>query len=73
MLTNSTVAFVRLNFSPIVSPFADRGLSRRLQMNGEQKSGVSTISLGRLQCVRRDSVDPTDRRIIRRKKVPDTT
>jgi hypothetical protein len=31
-------------------------------MNGETKSGVNTISLGRLQCVRRDSAGPIDRR-----------
>jgi hypothetical protein len=45
-------------------------------MIGETKSGVSTISLGRLQCVRRDYVGPTDsrrrrkgRRRRRRKKI----
>jgi hypothetical protein len=35
-------------------------------MNGEPKSGVSTISPGRLQCIRRDSAGPTDRRRRRR-------
>jgi hypothetical protein len=65
------VAFVRLNltghFSPIVPAFADRGFSRRLTWSAsederETKSGVSTISLGRLQCIRRDSAGRTDRR-----------
>jgi hypothetical protein len=37
-------------------------------MNGKPKSGFSTISLGRLQCFRRDSADPTDRRRRRRKR-----
>jgi hypothetical protein len=37
-------------------------------MNGETKSGVSTISLGRLQCIRRDSAGPTDRRRRRRRR-----
>jgi hypothetical protein len=37
-------------------------------MNGEQKSGVSTIRLGRLQCIRRDSAGPTDRRRRRRRR-----
>jgi hypothetical protein len=32
-----------------------------MEMNGGTKSGVSTISLGRLQCIRRDSAGPTDR------------
>jgi hypothetical protein len=33
-----------------------------LVMNGKPKtSGVSAISLGRLQCIRRDYADPTDR------------
>jgi hypothetical protein len=63
------VAFVRLNlighFSSVVPPFADRGLSGRLTWSASgddwgTKSGVSTISLGRLQCVRRDSAGPTE-------------
>jgi hypothetical protein len=37
-------------------------------MNGGTKSGVSTIGLGRLQCIRRDSTGPTDRRSRRRKR-----
>jgi hypothetical protein len=70
-------AFVRLNmighFSAIVPPFAYRGLSHRLTWNasgdkGGTKSGVSTISLGRLQCGRRDSAGTTDRRRRRRKE-----
>jgi hypothetical protein len=46
------------HFPPIVSPFADRGLSRYLAWGasgderGKLKSGVSTISLGRLQYIR---------------------
>jgi hypothetical protein len=32
-----------------------------LEMNVGTKSGVCTISLGRLQCIRRDSTGPTDR------------
>jgi hypothetical protein len=32
-------------------------------MNGEpKKGGVSTIGLGRLQCIRRDSADHTDKK-----------
>jgi hypothetical protein len=31
-------------------------------MNGGTKTGVSTISLDRLQCIRWDSTSPTDRR-----------
>jgi hypothetical protein len=31
-------------------------------MNGETKTGLSTISLGRLQCVRQVSTGPTERR-----------
>jgi hypothetical protein len=51
------VAFGRLNLTghllPLVPPFADRGLLRcrlgaPLEINGVTKSGVSTISLGRL-------------------------
>jgi hypothetical protein len=37
-------------------------------MNGGTKAGFGTISLERLQCVRRDSVGPTERR--RRRKRP---
>jgi hypothetical protein len=37
-------------------------------MNGGTKRGVSTISLGRLQCIRRDSAGPTDRRRHKKKK-----
>jgi hypothetical protein len=33
-----------------------------LEMNGETNTGFSTISLERLQCVRRDSASPTERR-----------
>jgi hypothetical protein len=71
------VAFVRLNlighFLPVVLPFGDRGLSRRLMWSatgGERgtKRGVSTISLGRLQCVRRDSAGPTERRRRKRRR-----
>jgi hypothetical protein len=62
------VTFVRLNltghFSPILPPFASRGVSRGapLETNGGTKTGFSTISLGRLQCARRDSAGPTERR-----------
>jgi hypothetical protein len=35
-------------------------------MNGETRAGFSTISLGRLQCVRRVSAGPTERRRRRR-------
>jgi hypothetical protein len=39
-------------------------------MNGGTKSRVSTISLGRLQCVRRDSLGPTVRkRRIKRRRI----
>jgi hypothetical protein len=45
------------HFSPIIPPFANRGLSRRLiwSASGDErgtKSGVSTISLERLQCAK---------------------
>jgi hypothetical protein len=49
------------HFSSIAPPFADRVLSRRLTWSASgdkrenQKRRVSTISLGRLQCVRRNS------------------
>jgi hypothetical protein len=46
------------HFSPIVHPLANRGLSRRLMWSvsgdeeGEPRSGVSTINLGRLHYIR---------------------
>jgi hypothetical protein len=39
-------------------------------MNGGTKSGVSTMSVERLQCVRRDFSGPTERR--RRLRRPET-
>jgi hypothetical protein len=39
-----------------------------MEINGETKSGVSTISLGRLQCIRRYSAGPTDRKRRRRRR-----
>jgi hypothetical protein len=37
-------------------------------MNGGTKSGVSAISLERLQCVRRDSAGPTELKKKKKKK-----
>jgi hypothetical protein len=39
-----------------------------MKINGGTKSGVSIISLGRLQCIRRDSAGPTDKKKKKRKK-----
>jgi hypothetical protein len=55
------------HFSHIVPPFADRGLSRNLTWSapederGKLKSGVSTISLGRLQYIRWVTAGPTQK------------
>jgi hypothetical protein len=51
------------HFSPIVPPFADRGLSRHLtwSASGDERgnqSGVSKINLGRLQYIRRCTAGP---------------
>jgi hypothetical protein len=61
------------HFSPIVPPFADKDFSRRLRWSASgdkrrTKNGVSTISLGRLQCIRRASAGPTGRRRSRRRR-----
>jgi hypothetical protein len=62
------------HFSPIIPPFANRGLSRRLtwSASGDEwgtKSGVCTINLERLQCARRDSAGLTAKRRRRRVKM----
>jgi hypothetical protein len=55
------------HFSPIVPSFTDRGLSRHLTWRtpgderGKLKSGVSTISLGRLQYIRWVTAGPTQK------------
>jgi hypothetical protein len=36
-------------------------------MNGGTKTGISTISVERLQCARQDSAGPTERRSRKRK------
>jgi hypothetical protein len=51
------------HFSLIVPPFADRGLSRHLTWSASadergNQSGVNTISLGRLQYIRRGTAGP---------------
>jgi hypothetical protein len=62
---------VRLNLTDHFSPIIFLSLievshavwcGAPLDMNGGTKTGLSTISLGRLQCVRRVSADPTERR-----------
>jgi hypothetical protein len=66
---NPQHAFLNLtgHFSPILPPFANRGLSHHLtwSASGDKrgtKTGFSTKSLERLKCSRRDSARPTDRR-----------
>jgi hypothetical protein len=54
------------HFSPIVPPLANRGLSFHLMWSasgdeGGTKSGVSTISLGRLQYIRWVTTGPTQK------------
>jgi hypothetical protein len=62
------------HFSSIVPPFADRGLSRHLKWSapGDErrklKSGVSKISLGRLQYIWWVTAGPTQKTKTKAKK-----
>jgi hypothetical protein len=61
------------NFSPIVPPFADRGLSRHLTWSATvdkrgTKSGVGTRSPGRLQYIRWVTTGPTQKKKKKKKK-----